>query len=185
MALGPSCPATCGILFPWAGIWAHVPCIARQIHNHWTTMDVSPGLICALFLCSCQAMGRPLPFMKLRFLWLKIANIMLKLTVFPSDSMVKNLPSNAGRCKRCRFDPWVETIPCSRKWQPTPIFLPGKYHEQRSLAGYSPWGHKELDMTEQLSFTQNFLFQCVSVILHFFLLLSYFLNWSYISPWIK
>ena len=36
----------------------------------------------------------------------------------------------------------------SRKWQPTPVFLPGKLHGQRSQAGYSPWGHKESDMTE-------------------------------------
>ena len=38
-----------------------------------------------------------------------------------------------------------------RKWQPTPVFLPGKFHGQRSLAGYSPWGCKELDMTEWLT----------------------------------
>ena len=42
-----------------------------------------------------------------------------------------------------------------RKWQPTPVLLPGKSHGQRSVVGYSPWGHKELDMTEQLhSLTQ-------------------------------
>ena len=35
-----------------------------------------------------------------------------------------------------------------RKWQPSPVFLPGEFHEQRGLLGYSPWGHKELDMTE-------------------------------------
>ena len=40
------------------------------------------------------------------------------------------------------FDPWVRNIPWRRKWQPTPVFLPGKSHGQRSLAGYSPWGHK-------------------------------------------
>ena len=40
-----------------------------------------------------------------------------------------------------------------RKWQPTPVLLPGKSHRQRSLVGYSPWGHKESDMTEQLHFT--------------------------------
>ena len=40
-----------------------------------------------------------------------------------------------------------------RKWQPTPVFLPGEFHGQRSLAGYSPCGHKELDMTEQLIYT--------------------------------
>ena len=49
------------------------------------------------------------------------------------------------------FYPWVRTIPWSRKWQPNPEFLPGKFHEQRSLASYSPWGPKESNMTEQLS----------------------------------
>ena len=39
----------------------------------------------------------------------------------------------------------------SRKWQPTPVFLPGKFHVQRSLVDCSPWGHKESDMTEQPS----------------------------------
>ena len=39
-----------------------------------------------------------------------------------------------------RFDPWVWKIPWSRKWQPTPVFLPGKFHEQRSLARYTVHG---------------------------------------------
>jgi len=38
-------------------------------------------------------------------------------------------------------------IPWRRKWQPTPVFLPGKFHGQKSLEGYSPWGRKELDLT--------------------------------------
>ena len=46
---------------------------------------------------------------------------------------------------------WVRKIPWRRKWQLTPVFLPGKSHGWRRLADYSPWGHKELDMTEQLS----------------------------------
>ena len=37
-----------------------------------------------------------------------------------------------------------------RAWLPTPVFLPGESHGQRSLVGYSPWGHKELDMNDQL-----------------------------------
>ena len=45
-------------------------------------------------------------------------------------------------------DPWVRKIPWSRKWQPIPVFLPGKFHGQRSLVGCSPWGHKESDTTE-------------------------------------
>ena len=44
-------------------------------------------------------------------------------------------------------------IPCKREWQPTPVFLPGVSHGQRSLVGYSPWGHKESDTTEWLTHT--------------------------------
>ena len=50
------------------------------------------------------------------------------------------------------FDPWVGKIPWRRKWQPTPVLLPGKFHGLRSLVDYSPWGHKESDTTEQLHF---------------------------------
>ena len=42
--------------------------------------------------------------------------------------------------KRCTFDPWVRKIPWSRKWQPVPVFLPGKFHGQRSLVGFGPGG---------------------------------------------
>ena len=42
------------------------------------------------------------------------------------------------QCRRCEFDPWVGKIPWRRKLQPTPVFLPGKFHGQRSLVGYSP-----------------------------------------------
>ena len=53
----------------------------------------------------------------------------------------------------------VEKIPWRREWQPTPVFLPGEFHGQRSLASYSPWGHKESDMTELqiLSFTFRYV----------------------------
>ena len=52
------------------------------------------------------------------------------------------------KCRRHRFDPWVGKIPWRRKWQPTAVFLPGKFHGQWHLVGYSPWGCKELDVTE-------------------------------------
>ena len=57
--------------------------------------------------------------------------------------MVKNPPANAGG-----FDSWLRKIPWRRKWQPTPVFLPGESHGQRSLEGHSPWGGKESDTTE-------------------------------------
>ena len=49
------------------------------------------------------------------------------------------------------FDPWVGKIPWRRERLPTPVFWPGEFHGQRSLTGYSPWGHKESDTTERLS----------------------------------
>ena len=53
--------------------------------------------------------------------------------------------------RRCRLDPWVGKTPWRRKWQPIPVFLPGESHGQRSLVGYSAWGHKKSDMAERLS----------------------------------
>ena len=55
------------------------------------------------------------------------------------------------QCRRLKFDPWVGKFPWRREWQPTPVFLPGEFHGQRTLVGYSPWGHKESDMTEWLT----------------------------------
>ena len=52
------------------------------------------------------------------------------------------------RHRRCEFYPWVRKIPWKRKWQPSPVFLPGESHGQRSLVGCNPWGPKELDTTE-------------------------------------
>ena len=51
------------------------------------------------------------------------------------------------QCRRHEFNPWVLKIPWKRKWQPTPVLLPGKFHKQRSLVSYSPWGCKESDPT--------------------------------------
>ena len=68
--------------------------------------------------------------------------------------MVKNL-SICLQCGRPRFSPWVRKILWRKKWQPTPVFLPGEFHRQMSLAGYSPWGRKELDTTEQLKHTHT------------------------------
>ena len=55
----------------------------------------------------------------------------------------------------CRLDPWVGRIPWDRKWQPTLVFLPGKFHGQSSLAGYSPWDCKESDPTEHTHTLKN------------------------------
>ena len=80
-------------------------------------------------------------------------------------TVLENLPGEAGmerffkcllhkagffllQCRRPGFDPWLGKIPWRREWQPIPVILPGKSHGQRSLAGYSPRGHKELDTSD-------------------------------------
>ena len=75
--------------------------------------------------------------------------------------------SSAGKenlqCGRPQFDPWVGKIPWRKECLPTPVFWPGEFHKQRSLAAYSPWGCKESDMTEQLSLSlkgENICKQC-------------------------
>ena len=62
-------------------------------------------------------------------------------TVLIGGSVVKTPPAMQERW--LRFDSWVGKIPCRKKWQPTPIFLPEKSHGQRSLSSYSPWAIKE------------------------------------------
>ena len=57
--------------------------------------------------------------------------------------MVKNL----SVMQETRVQSWVKKITWRREWLPTPVFLPGKFNGERSLAGHSPWDRKELDMT--------------------------------------
>ena len=68
-------------------------------------------------------------------------------TGFPGGSALKNPPAIQEMQKT-----WVQSLgqedSWRRAWQPTPVFLPGEFHGQRSLAGYSPWGPKESNMTE-------------------------------------
>ena len=68
---------------------------------------------------------------------------------FPGGSDGKESGCNAGD----GFHLWVGKIPWRREWLPTPVFSPREFHGRRSLAGYSLWGHKESDMTEQLTWT--------------------------------
>ena len=72
---------------------------------------------------------------------------MLVSDVLQSDSVIYIMwlsgKESTCQCRRHRFNSWVRKIPWRRKWQPIPVFLPGEFHGQRSLAGYSPWGCKE------------------------------------------
>ena len=71
--------------------------------------------------------------------------------------MVKNLFVMQERPK---LNLWFGKIPWRREWEPTPVFLPGEFHGQKNLAGHSPQGCKELDMTELLTDTHTSLSNC-------------------------
>ena len=69
---------------------------------------------------------------------------------FPGGAHGEESASQSRRHKRCGSDSRVGKIPWKRKWQSTPVLLSGNFHGQRSLAGYSPRGCKELDTTEDI-----------------------------------
>ena len=64
-----------------------------------------------------------------------------------------------------RFDPWVRKIPWRRKRQLAPVFLPGKFHGQRSLVGYSPWGGKALDTAEHVHTQLGAALEAISILM--------------------
>ena len=64
---------------------------------------------------------------------------------------------SACQCRRPEFNLWAGKISWRRTWQPPPVFLPGEFHGQRSLVGYSSWGRRELDTIEQLTHTHSIL----------------------------
>ena len=85
----------------------------------------------------------------------------LPLSPVAISSSVNGVPwwlsdkESSSQCRRQEFDPWTGKSPWRRKWQPTPVFLPGKSHGQRSLMGYSPWGRKESDTPEHAHTSVN------------------------------
>ena len=84
--------------------------------------------------------------------------------------MAKDPPANAGDI---RDDPWVGEIPWRRAWEPIPVFLPGESQGQRTPVGYSPWGHKESDVTTYTSFLLSLCLTSFFFIISTFSLSSY------------
>ena len=79
--------------------------------------------------------------------YLEIWNQILDFRI-PRWCSGKESTCQCGRCKRCGLDLWVRKTLWIRKWQPTPVILLRKFRGQRSLAGCSPWGWRELEITE-------------------------------------
>ena len=133
------------IHFHWKVLWSpHFPISISQYNflsffsnmTHLSNVrsQRSSSTVIYLYLCNIFLLILPL-------LWIKLG--------FPGGAMEKNPLADIGDKERL-FNLWVRKIG-KRKWQPTPVCLPGKSHGQRSLAGYSPWCHKESDPTERLS----------------------------------
>ena len=71
----------------------------------------------------------------------------LLYVIIPS-LVTQTVKSPPTRQETTGFEPWVGKIPWRREWLHTPVFLAGEFHRQRSLEGYNPWGHRELDTTK-------------------------------------
>ena len=92
-----------------------------------------------------------------------IWHVICKYQVIPGGASGKESACQCRRHRRHGFHPWVRKILWSRKWKLIPVFLPWKFHGQRSLLGYSPWGCKELDMTEHTYSLANIFSQSIAV----------------------
>ena len=131
-------------------------CMAESLH-------CSPEIITTLFVNwllkkKSKKHKHPLEFIITEY-DLKLCREKIKFPVIlPSPSLEGFRCGSDGKESACNAGdpgliPGSVKIPWRRKWQPTLVFLPGVFHGQRSLARYSPWGHKELDTTERLTFS--------------------------------
>ena len=128
--------------------WIYIPQNAWQLTHSWLSKNNTHSVCYISF--------------KTRKIWNKNCSL-------SGGTRGKELTCQRRRQKTCGFDPWVEKIPWRRKWQPTPVFLPGESHGQRSLTGYSPWatrvGHDWSDL--QRTHTSHFLIKVLVVLSSF------------------
>ena len=137
---------------PWAPTYAQFP--HRQhpappwytVYSLWTYTDMSKTSRVRVYLrvpplvCTCHGFRRL---------------FLMTYTVILRQYSGKESICQCRRCKRCKFNLWLRKTPWRRTWQPTPVFLPGKFHRERGLEGLQSMGHKELDTTERLSIAHD------------------------------
>ena len=127
-------------------MYVHLPAVKAPSPNYWTTREF-PEIFFLLKLLKC-----------------KIHEVIKYgiQTGFPGGPVVKNLPVLTGDTRDVVSVFGWERSPGGRAWQLSLVLLPGECHGQTSLAGYNPWGRKELDMTEHTSVdtdsVKNFFF---------------------------
>ena len=139
---------------PWGRWWSDT---TERLHFHFSLSCIGEGNGNPL-QCSCLENPRDggawwaavygITESRTRLKWLSSSSSSLSLWA----SLVAQTSSICLKSRRPGFNPWVRKIPWRMKWQPPPVFLPGKSQGRRSLVGYSPWGRKELDTTEWLHF---------------------------------
>ena len=121
--------------------------IAAKLCTQWNYLCCCSVVQSCPTLCNamdCSTPGPPVPHHLPKLAQVHVHCI--SEAIQPSHPMMPTSP--CLQCRRPKFDLWIGKIPWRRKWLPTPAFVPGEFHGQRSLAGYSPWDHKESDMTE-------------------------------------
>ena len=131
---------SCGVwhLDPWAGIDPGPPALGAPSLSPWTTRE-GPGVYPLEGIKTEWPTSRKQKSKMVEELEIMLGNWKESESergVFLVAQTVKNPPAIG----RPGFDPWVRKIPWRRKWQPTPVLLPGKFRGWRSLVGYSPWG---------------------------------------------
>ena len=152
--------AVCDLLsltsFAQHAVWGLAICISTSFFYGWIIllwMDIPHFIFpfiswwtCVLSTCWLLWIV-PLWTLMYRFLYLYLVLLNIYFWIYIGSY------GNSALCSvgdQGLFDPCVGKILWRRKWQPTPVFLPGEFHGQRSLVGYSPWGQKEPGMTEWL-----------------------------------
>ena len=152
----------CGNLVLQPGMEAVLPAVEAQSLNHWTSREVLKNhtfILREIFLYKVYVISifkQNLLFLVTETLFRQYILIRITCILDLLFSVWCGFPSGSvGKvCLQCGspgFNPWAGKIPQRRKWQPTPAFLPGEFHGQRSLVGYSSWGRKEWDTTEWLA----------------------------------
>ena len=109
--------------------------IGRQIPYHWATREVLYVYLLTIWSSYLQTVFSHFPN-----IYIYIFSI--AYLGFPDGTSCKESTYQCRWHKRCEFDPWMRKIPWRRAWQPTPVFLSGESHGQRSLASYNPWGRR-------------------------------------------
>ena len=153
--LAAECMGQCTV---HSGVWRHVRCV--QFHSCPSDEGHHPPLPRPVLSASTQnyllkskpkkiQQGNTLQFWSpRRKSWLRQGSLGDSLVLRWLGFCRRSSGKESAWHKRRGFDLWVGKILWRRIWWPTPVFLPGKFHGQRSLVSYSPWGHKESDTTE-------------------------------------